>query len=107
MELDKWEGPWQSRSRSAAEVLSGREFWDLGTGCWSSDPAREELADRTGVGCDEGFGMSAFVKGGFAAFNGVDKETLDFVVVVEEEEGAVSRWSSVWAKTPRVIMKET
>jgi len=46
------------------------------------------LADRTGVGCDEGFGMGAFVKEGFAAFNGVDKETLGFVVV---EEGTVSR----------------
>jgi len=33
--------------------------------------------------------MGAFVKEGFAAFNGVDKETLGFVVV--EEEGAVSR----------------
>jgi len=35
--------------------------------------------------------MGAFVKGGFAAFNGADKETLDLVVVVEEGEGAVSR----------------
>jgi len=35
--------------------------------------------------------MGAFVKEAFAVFNGVDKETLDFVVVVKEEEGAVSR----------------
>jgi len=43
------------------------------------------------VGCDEDFGMSALITGGFTVFIGVDEETLGFFVVVEEEESTVSR----------------